>query len=62
MERIEGHKSASSQLADSDPGLLARKDSALVHAMIKLDFDATASYAGGIDGLAATSPSSPGRS
>ena len=61
VERIEGHKSASSQLADSDPGLLARKDSSLVHAMIKLDFDAIASYAGGIDGLAATSPSVTGK-
>jgi Subtilase family/Fibronectin type-III domain/PA domain len=60
-DRIDVSKAASSRLAQSDPGLLARTDTTPVHAMIKLDFDATASYAGGISGLAATSPSVTGK-
>ncbi len=60
--RIEGFKSASSGLAQTDPALVGRKDSALVNVMIKLDYDAVASYAGGIDGFAATSPQVTGRS
>lgn len=60
--RIEGFKAVSSQLAKSDPALLSRKDAALVNVMIKLDYDAVASYAGSIEGLAATSPQVTGRS
>lgn len=60
-DRVDGHKSASSRLAASDPGLLARTDSTPVRVMIKLDYDAVASYAGGVDGLAATSPGVTGR-
>ena len=51
-----GAKSAASRLARTDPALLARTDSAPVTVMIKLDHDGTASYAGGVAGLAATSP------
>ena len=54
---IDGYKSASAALAKSSPGLVARTDSALVPVMIKLDQDSLAAYRGGIDGLAATSPS-----
>ena len=56
VKRIEGFKSASSQLARTDPELLKRKDADPVNVMIKLDYDGSASYAGGIEGLAATSP------
>ena len=59
--RVTGFKSTSAKLAKSDPALLKRTDSALVNVMIKLDYDATASYAGGIDGFAATSPRVTGK-
>ena len=49
-------KSTSGALARTDPALLGRTDATLVNVMIKYDFDATASYAGGVPGLAATSP------
>jgi subtilisin family serine protease len=52
-----GAKSASGRLAKSDPSLLGRTDSTLVPVMIKYDFDAVASYRGGVAGLAPTSPS-----
>lgn len=54
-------KSASGRIAQSDPALLARRDSAMVSVDIKLDFDATASYKGDVKGLAATSPQVTGR-
>lgn len=60
-DRAEGFKAQSSGLAESDPGLLARTDTTPVRVMIKLDYDAMAAYAGGVDGLAATSPSVTGR-
>ncbi len=60
--RVEGFKSASSKLVESDPALLGRKDGALINVMIKLDYDAAASYAGGIEGFAATSPQVTGKS
>ncbi len=53
---VTGFKSPSSRLAQTDPSLLGRTDSTKVHVMIKLDYDPTASYAGGVDGLAPTSP------
>ena len=59
--RIEGFKSVSGQLAQSDPALLGRKDAALVNVMIKLDYDAVAAYSGGIEGFAATSPQVTGK-
>jgi subtilisin family serine protease len=57
-----GTKSASGALAKSDPALLNRSDAARVNVMIKYDLDATASYAGGVAGLAATSPRVTGKS
>ena len=59
--RVQGFKSVSSGLAQTDPALVGRKDTGLVNVMIKLDYDAAASYAGGVDGLAATSPQVTGK-
>jgi len=50
-------KSLGRNVAQSDPSLLGRTDSKRIDVMIKYDFDATASYAGTVPGLAATSPS-----
>ena len=50
------------RLAQTDPALLGRTDSTPVNVMIKYDYDATASYAGGVAGLAATSPRVTGKS
>ena len=55
-----GTKSSSGAIAKSDPALLGRTDATPVNVMIKYDYDATATYAGGIDGLAATSPAVTG--
>lgn len=54
--RVAGAKSSSGQVAQSDKKLLARKDSALVNVVIKLDYDSLAAYKGDLRGLAATSP------
>ena len=54
-------KSDSGQLAQTDPSLLNRHDATPVAVMIKYDYDATASYTGGVDGLAATSPAVTGQ-
>jgi len=54
-------KSDSGQLAQTDPTLLNRSDATPVAVMIKYDYDATASYKGGVDGLAATSPAVTGQ-
>jgi hypothetical protein len=59
--RITGFKSQSADIAKSDPALLRRDDSARVNVVIKLDYDAVASYAGGRAGLAATSPRITGK-
>lgn len=56
-----GAKSTSGAIAQSDPALLGRTDATPVQVMIKYDYDATASYSGGIAGLAATSPRVTGR-
>jgi len=55
-EPIHAAKSRSGALAQTDPALLGRNDTTPVPVFIKLDYDAAASYAGGVDGLAATSP------
>lgn len=52
----EGARSKSGQLAESDPALLGRSDAAVVPIMVKVDIDPVASYAGGLEGFAATSP------
>jgi hypothetical protein len=57
---VEGTKSSSGRLAQSDAALLARTDTAPVSVMVKLDYDASASYLGDVSGLAATSPSVTG--
>jgi hypothetical protein len=53
-------KSDSGQLAQTDPSLLNRTDATPVDVMIKYDYDATASYTGGVAGLAPTSPAVTG--
>ncbi len=53
-------KAPSANLAQTDPALLGRTDATPVTVMIKYDFDATASYSGGVDGLAPTSPAVTG--
>jgi hypothetical protein len=58
---ITAAKSTSGRLAQSDSSLLARTDAAPVNVMVKLDYDAAASYQGDLPGLAATSPSATGR-
>jgi hypothetical protein len=60
-ERISAAKSVSGKLARTDAQLLGRDDQQMVDVVIKLDYDATASYAGGIRGLAATSPRVTGK-
>ncbi len=60
-EVIQGVKSLSGRLAKSDPSLLGRTDAELLNVMVKLDYDPTASYAGGIAGLPATSPKVTGK-
>lgn len=57
----EGARSKTGQLAESDPALLARTDAKVVPIMVKVDVDPVASYAGGIDGLKATSPEVTGK-
>ncbi|MFL6100047.1 MAG: S8 family serine peptidase [Actinomycetales bacterium] len=59
--RVQGAKSTTGRLAQSDRALLKRTDSGLVNVVVKLDYDATASYAGNLRGLAATSPRVTGR-
>src|SRR4249920_3688346 len=56
-----GAKSVSGGIAKTDPALLGRTDSTPVHVLLKYDYDATASYAGGVAGLAATSPAVTGK-
>ncbi len=53
-------KAPSANLAQTDPALLGRTDATPVQVMIKYDFDATASYSGGVAGLAPTSPAVTG--
>jgi subtilase family protein/PA domain-containing protein len=56
-----GTKSPTAKIAETDAALLGRTDSNLINVMIRYDYDATASYAGGVAGLAATSPSATGK-
>ncbi|MEO5986086.1 MAG: S8 family serine peptidase, partial [Candidatus Limnocylindria bacterium] len=58
---IQGAKTRSGALAQTDPALLGRNDATPVPVLIKLDYDAVASYAGGIEGLAPTSPEVTGK-
>jgi hypothetical protein len=54
-------KSTTGRLARSDRALLRRTDSRPVNVLVKLDYDATASYMGSVRGLDATSPRVTGR-
>ena len=54
-------KSVSGAIAQTDPSLLGQDELDPINVMIKYDVDATASYAGGVAGYAATSPSRHGR-
>jgi subtilisin family serine protease len=60
-ERIVAAKSPTSRLARTDPALLARNDARMVHVIVKLDYDSVATYAGGLPGLAPTSPKVTGK-
>src|SRR5258706_6457161 len=55
-----GTKAPSAAIAETDPSLLGRTDSSPLNVMIKYDLDPTASYTGGVAGLAATSPTLTG--
>ena len=59
---ITSAKSRSGAIAQTDPALLGRNDTTPVPVFIKLDYDAVASYAGGVEGLAPTSPEATGKS
>ncbi len=56
-----GAKSQTGYLARTDPALLGRTDATRINIFVKYDFDATASYTGGVAGLKATSPSVTGK-
>ncbi|MEY2570206.1 MAG: hypothetical protein QOE63_556, partial [Acidimicrobiaceae bacterium] len=58
--RTAGVKAPSSRLAQSDPSLLGRSDATPTAVMVKLDYDALATYQGGA-GAPATSPSATGQ-
>jgi subtilisin family serine protease len=59
---LHAAKSRSGGLAQTDPDLLGRTDATPLAVMVKLDYDAVASYAGDVAGLAATSPEVTGLS
>ncbi|HEU4398500.1 MAG TPA: S8 family serine peptidase [Actinomycetota bacterium] len=59
--RVEGAKSATSRLAQTDRSLLGQRSTAPVHVVVKLDYDSLAAYGGQIKGLPATSPSVTGK-
>lgn len=59
--RVQADKSPSSALARTPKALLDRTDSAPVSVMIKFDYDPSATYAGGVRGLAPTSPLETGK-
>ena len=60
-DQVTTAKAPSSRLAETDQALLARSDAAAAPVMIKLDYDSIATYAGGVEDLAATSPSVTGQ-
>ncbi len=60
-ETISAPKSASGRRAQTDPALLGVESSAPVNVMIKYDYDPTASYSGGVAGLAPTSTAATGK-
>jgi subtilisin family serine protease len=61
VNTVSAPKTLSGRLAKTDPSLLGKTSSKLVNVTIKYDLDATASYGGGLHGLAATSPRVTGK-
>jgi hypothetical protein len=61
VSRVQGGKSTSSRLAQTDETLLGRRSTAPINVVVKLDYDPVAAYAGQIRGFPATSPSVTGR-
>jgi subtilisin family serine protease len=61
VAKVSGAKAPSSSLARTDPALLGRTDATPIPVLVKLDYDAVASYAGGVSGYAPTSPRTTGR-
>ncbi len=59
---IQGSKALSTRLARTDESLLGLTGSRMTPVIVKFDYDSVASYAGGVAGLRATSPSVTGRS
>ncbi|SDR12427.1 S8 family serine peptidase [Thermostaphylospora chromogena] len=57
---VKGAKSDSGKLAKSDAALLKATSAQQVNVVVKLDYDALASYKGDLPGLPATSPSQTG--
>src|SRR5262249_36737472 len=58
--RITAPKPPTSRLAQTDPALLNRSDSAMLTVVVKLDYDSVATYDGTVAGYAATSPATTG--
>jgi subtilisin family serine protease len=58
---IQASKALSTRLAQSDRQLLRMTGTKPVPVMVKFDYDAVASYHGGVQGLAATSPEVTGK-
>ncbi|WP_144119733.1 S8 family serine peptidase [Catellatospora sichuanensis] len=58
--RVTAGRAPTSRLAKTDRSLLDRTDGERIPVLVKLDHDAVASYAGGVPGLAATSPAATG--
>ncbi|MFF5204425.1 S8 family serine peptidase [Streptosporangium sp. NPDC000396] len=61
-ESVQGAKSVTGKLAQSDAALLKSTSGATVSVMVKLDYDSYAAYQGELKGLPATSPSKTGKS
>jgi hypothetical protein len=59
--RVAGDKALTSHLAETSRSLLGRTEATPVPVLIKLDYDSVATYAGGVAGLAATSPQVTGK-
>ncbi|MBB4941596.1 subtilisin family serine protease [Streptosporangium album] len=60
-EPVQGAKSTTGKLAQSDQALLKSTSGATVNVMVKLDYDSYAAYQGGLEGLPATSPTKTGK-
>ena len=58
---VQGTKSRTGRIAQTDPALLKRTDAGTVNVVVKLDYDSVAAYEGGVPGLAATSPAVTGK-